>query len=266
MIYTYFGHHKAATKWILNIVNSICDVASLNHRQFHSPKGFDYQAEKYVNENNINFFSYTNANWEFVNNLKCKGFHVIRDPRDIMVSAYFSHLHSHSDEHWPELTQHRNYIRSLPKELALLESMKFTARLPTDGLDLNLINSMYDWNYDSKNILEVKYENLINNQYRQFRKIFKHMGLVANFSFVKRTFPGCEIILSDEVLKEVIDRNRFKVLSGGRQMGQENTKNHYRKGVPGDWRNHFTETHKKYFKYKYGDLLIKLNYEKNDDW
>ena len=40
----------------------------------------------------------------------------------------------------------------------------------------------------------------------------------------------------------------------------------FRKGQIGDWRNSFTEEHKKVFKEVYGDFLIRLGYEKNQDW
>jgi len=40
----------------------------------------------------------------------------------------------------------------------------------------------------------------------------------------------------------------------------------FRKGTIGDWRNHFTEEHKKVFKEVAGAELIKLGYEKDYDW
>ena len=36
--------------------------------------------------------------------------------------------------------------------------------------------------------------------------------------------------------------------------------------MPGDWANHFEAEHVAYFKEHYGGLLIKLGYEKDDDW
>ncbi len=40
----------------------------------------------------------------------------------------------------------------------------------------------------------------------------------------------------------------------------------YRKGTVGDWRNHFTEDHRRAFKEVAGDILIELGYEKSTDW
>jgi hypothetical protein len=40
----------------------------------------------------------------------------------------------------------------------------------------------------------------------------------------------------------------------------------YRKGIIGDWKNHFTEAHRCAFKEVAGDILIRLGYEENSDW
>jgi sulfotransferase 6B1 len=40
----------------------------------------------------------------------------------------------------------------------------------------------------------------------------------------------------------------------------------FRKGEVGDWRNHFSEAHKKAFKEIAGDVLIDLGYERDFDW
>ena len=40
----------------------------------------------------------------------------------------------------------------------------------------------------------------------------------------------------------------------------------FRLGKTGGWKEYFTEEHKKLFKDVAGDLLVRLGYEKNDDW
>jgi hypothetical protein len=40
----------------------------------------------------------------------------------------------------------------------------------------------------------------------------------------------------------------------------------FRKGKPGNWREHFTPANKAFFKERTGDLLVKLGYEQNDAW
>ena len=100
----YFGHHKCATIWISSIVSSVCKKIGLRFFEVNGPPLFDHNLKSFVEGKKIEFLSYTNANIKFVNRLEnFTGFHVIRDPRDIIVSAYFSHLHSHPTDIWPEL-------------------------------------------------------------------------------------------------------------------------------------------------------------------
>jgi hypothetical protein len=40
----------------------------------------------------------------------------------------------------------------------------------------------------------------------------------------------------------------------------------FRSGKTGEWRKHFTDEHKRIFKDAAGDLLIRLGYEKSNDW
>jgi hypothetical protein len=40
----------------------------------------------------------------------------------------------------------------------------------------------------------------------------------------------------------------------------------FRKGKPGNWQEHFTEANKALFKETAGDLLVRLGYEKDNDW
>jgi Sulfotransferase family len=64
---------------------------------------------------------------------------------------------------------------------------------------------------------------------------------------------------------DMLRRSSFKFTTG-RDNGLEQSRSFYRKGIAGDWVNHFSEADKKVFKELAGDLLIDLRYEKNMDW
>ena len=49
-------------------------------------------------------------------------------------------------------------------------------------------------------------------------------------------------------------------------MGEESTESFFRKGVAGDWRNHFTPELKALYKERVGDLLVELGYEADLSW
>ena len=40
----------------------------------------------------------------------------------------------------------------------------------------------------------------------------------------------------------------------------------FRSGKTGEWKKHFTDEHKAIFKEIAGDLLVRLGYEKNNNW
>lgn len=284
-ILAHFNHHKCGSTWIMRVVNQVCQYLGFKHAHFHSPKMFGHDFLKTVGDMNLDFVSYTSADIKYVEDVaRFRGFHLIRDPRDIVVSAYFSHRYSHSTEYWPELSEFRKELERLPKDHGLLKNMEFTAKLRIDGCDVNLFDSMMHWNYALPNVMEVKFEDLVANPYKVFIQIFDFLGIVEDTSFTRNSiFRYCmwkmlqkavrksplrwkSYTIPEWVLLCIVNNNEFSRLARGRQEGQENMKSHFRKGVPGDWRNHFNPEHKKFFKENYNGLLVKLGYEKDDKW
>ena len=91
-MYCYFGHHKCATGWITNIIKDICKISGWRETVIYDTSVYckDISLRNYLKREKVDFFSYTNADIAQVDSLQdYKGFHVIRDPRDIVVSAYF---------------------------------------------------------------------------------------------------------------------------------------------------------------------------------
>lgn len=75
---------------------------------------------------------------------------------------------------------------------------------------------------------------------------------------------GVEI---DEIrIREVATKLNFSAFSDGREKGDENVKSHFRKGVSGDYVNHFNELHKAICKQRIVQHLIALGYEKDLCW
>ena len=99
----YFGHHKCGTIWIASIFHAVCDIVGLKKKHAHNPQQFGYDISASREQEGFNALSYTNANYDYVEGQNLIGFHVVRDPRDIIVSGYFSHLWSHPDDTWPAL-------------------------------------------------------------------------------------------------------------------------------------------------------------------
>jgi Sulfotransferase domain len=285
----YFGHHKCGSTMVLKIIGKVSDYLGLEHAHFHSPKVWGYESnrsmlDRVARDRNLDFVSYISADGDMLGDKeRFRGFHIVRDPRDIVVSSYFSHRYSHPTDGWPELVEFRKVLEALPKDEGLIENMKFTEMLPIDGWKTDLFRTLRTWDYASSNVLELRFEELVANPYQTFLEIFEFLGLLdpseisasslldVSMYKARNRYPRLPLLKQPEeipgwVLLSIVYENRFSKLAEGRKSGEENVKSHYRKGKSGDWKNHFTEAHKAFFKEHYNDLLVKLGYETDDRW
>jgi len=250
----YFGHHKCASQWISRVCHSLSQRHGLLFTYidfFHSP---ELSLGQWVAGQGTGFLAYANAHPAHVATLdSIKGFHVIRDPRDMIISGYFSHRNSHHTVDLPELEAHRKKLLDASKDEGIFLEMEYSRELRRNGIDIGLLSSLENWNYQQDNILEIKYEDLVTDPAGMYLKIFTFLGLIQS----RADHP--------ELLR-ILDQYSFENLSGGRSRGTENQQNHFRKGVSGDWKNHFSREHADLFKKEYADLLIRLGYEQDDQW
>ena len=273
--------------WIFYVTFDVISHLGLRIGFYETAKVFGYDFQRNIRQKNVEYLAYINAEKQYLHlEPNDRMFHIIRDPRDIAVSAYFSHLKSHSTHGWPELGLHRRKLETLSTEEGLLADMEFCKRLPTDSHETRLYQSMFEWDYTQPNVMEVRYEDMVQDPAQFMTNIFHFFGWIDDSSFdrsesigyklrvlinmalVKYRFPWLfkRKSITTQTARSIIVKHNFAKKTKGRLPGQENPSHHYRKGVSGDWKNHFTEKHKKYFKENFNDLLIKLGYEKDDNW
>jgi hypothetical protein len=92
-------------------------------------------------------------------------------------------------------------------------------------------------------VLSVHFEDLINDRLAALNHIIDH--------FLARVPLPAQRQVILEALEESINPQRSPT---------------FRSGKTGEWRKYFTKEHKKLFKEVAGDLLVKLGYEKSNDW
>jgi hypothetical protein len=92
--------------------------------------------------------------------------------------------------------------------------------------------------------LRVRYEDLAADTERALADLFTFLGVDA----------------SETVLARCRSEASFAKLSGGRNPGVENRRSFFRKGVAGDWRNHFSSDVEAEFHKKSGGWLERLGY------
>ncbi|MBE9102928.1 sulfotransferase domain-containing protein [Vacuolonema iberomarrocanum] len=234
----YFGHHKCATNWVRPVLYDVCE----RHKWSYAVEGGTNNALLYL-EAPVLIQCHVNATTDYLHLMlqgkNSRGFHLIRDPRDVLVSQYWSWRNNHSVNDTTVLSLRRKLL-DLSTEEGLLELIPH----------IRMIQQIQNWPFGQiASILEVKYEDLIEAPSFHFRQIFDHLEIEFN---------------SDE-LSKLVDKHSFAKRSG-RPLGSEDINSHLRQGLPGNWRDYFTDTLKQAFQEQYGDLLIQLGYEKDSNW
>ena len=168
-------------------------------------------------------------------------FIVIRDLRDTLVSAYFSVKISHKDFQSAPVRKLRDDLQQKSEEEGLLQMVR--QWLPRSA------QIQRSWLSTDDPLL--RYEDLLDRDEELL---------------VETLIERCGLPVPPRKLRKAIEEARFERLSGGRPRGSEDVGAHQRKGVAGDWRNHFTEPVKDAFKEGWGEVLIEAGYESDDDW
>lgn len=169
-----------------------------------------------------------------------KAFMMIRDPRDILVSWYFSTRYSHII-----INDHLGGARSNLNELSIPEGLRYSIHwLESEGV-FEALDGWRDAPEKDPNVCIVRYEELAGeNGFEAFRELFEFL----------------EIGMPNATLRELLDAYSFKKVTGGRKPGEENVHSHIRKGIAGDWKNHFDEETQRVFDEVVGDLPARLGY------
>ena len=137
-----------------------------------------------------------------------KFLHTIRDGRDAAVSAWFHNLRVTPDwtrENFGSMADYlAHYGKTWVREIGLARD--FGGRFPD-------------------HYREVRYEGLFNQPADSLRSILEFVGVDAG----------------PETIAHCLAAGDFAGLASGRKPGHEDRSSHFRKGVVGDWRNHFDD-------------------------
>lgn len=159
-------------------------------------------------------------------------FVVIRDLRDTLVSWYFSLRYSHGSNSFVD--QLRAQLQSLSVEEGLL--------LLIEGRLSDIAWIQQSWLESDAMIL--RYEEMLADEQRAFERIFRH----------------CQLDVPAERRRSIVEQCSFERRTG-RPRGQEDATKHRRKGVAGDWRNHFTPRVAAAFQARFAEALVASGYE-----
>ncbi len=247
------AHHKIGTSWFKNILKGVAHEFGLRFFK-NAPE---------VNHKKPAIYFQSRPFFDLASLVDFKGTHMIRDPRDVVISGYYYHLWTkenwaivpirelpaNMEEAWPLLPireighmSYQEYLCSLPREEGILAEIK---RSSTDT-----IRDMIEWDYNNPAIFEFKYEDIIEDEEGVFREIFHHYGFTADA--VDRGW---------EIARKFSFKNRAR-----RNLGDVENRSHLRSGAAQQWRKEFNEEHKALFKELHGQDLIDLGYERDFSW
>ncbi len=189
---------------------------------------------------------------------EAKVIHIVRDGRDQAVSMMHHVWNRSTDQGGVQLLK--------PGEAERREAYRESAQklLEAGGMftEERLRGAAQSWNQRAgktsgdgpallgSNYIEVRYEDLLERPHEQAARLFGFLGADTG----------------QEAVEQAVGATTFEKLSKGRQPGEEDSTSFYRKGVAGDWKNYFTDRDKEIYKEEAGDLLVRLVYEKDDDW
>ena len=227
-------HHKTGTVWMMKIFIQICLKFGWNffsEKQEKLPRDFDIFFQDH------SLFDLNDLQMEY------RGLHLIRDPRDRIVSGCF--YHQKSQEKWLHIKKDEFGGLTYQEKINSYDSLDDQIMFEMNNAGLWDIQQMLNWNYTNPAFYEVKYEDLIlDENLFLFHNIFTFLG-----------FPGKGI---PEILRIAYDNSLFS--------GNLEKSIHIRSGEPRQWEKYFKHSHKIRFLELFDDALIKLEYERNDDW
>lgn len=246
--------HKSASQWVRSL---LADPLTFRYSGLHD---FHYQSEWMGGHDprpfNERYFSKSFPEQTVCSPLyipydcfqqipkpsRYRGFFVLRDPRDVIVSWYFSMKHSHTL--MGNIAKLREELQNRPKT----EGLCWYIENLTDSGFYDMQRSWIE--PDDPSAAVFRYEDLTGpDQFECVRKLFRH----------------CTISLPNSKLRALLDKHSFEKKSGGREKGESDEKHHYRKGKSGDWTGHFTREVAETFLREAGSLASDVGYSSTED-
>lgn len=164
---------------------------------------------------------------------------IYRDPRDMLVSHIFFATDMHEGHGMHE------YYQTLSD---FDERLKVAITgIDRDGLYMVSVKQRYEGVFqwlEQPSVLCIRFEELINDRERVLNQMLDQVEQTG----YKIPTPRPKAL---EILLETIQPKKSKT---------------FRSGKTGEWKKYFKDEHKTLFKEVAGDLLVRLGYEKDNDW
>lgn len=236
-------HHKTGSVWMRTVFKLIATETGVPFINLSKRRTLD--ADR-LPESAILFSDHSDFSgcaW-LLEHPRSRIMHVIRDPRDVIISAM--HYHRKAKESWLHLPRkglggltYQQKLNRLPDDRArYLFEMERTSR--------RVIRDMQKWDYTRTNSLECKYEDMIADVGMELvSEVLRHLG-----------FEAGEL----EACRQIFWKNSlFGELRGSQSV-------HIRSGALRQWPGTFDESLAAAFLEQFPDALVQLGYEPDNSW
>lgn len=249
------SEHKSGSQWIMSVLSDpvVFRYSGLSH--FHYQSRTDMQDLERISER---FFPKPFPPHSIVSPLyvnyphfqlmpkppRYRAFFVMRDPRDLVVSWYYSARDNHIVDKRADnpLVKARADLQRLPAAEGLVYAIDYWK-------DRGRFDALASWAVGAPaddNVTIVPYEDLVSSE---------------GAATMRRLFDFLDIRIPPAEFEELIDSYSFKRLTG-RESGTEDTRSHLRSGRAGDWKRHFDDDLIDVFYERTGDLVETLGYQR----
>ena len=234
------GYPRSGTVWLCQLMSIYLD----------KPYPRDYQSP-------ITMSSVIHAHWLY----DCRippTVYITRDGRDVLVSLYFYQIRMLSIPRNPRRTKqlkgifHSLYGSTFDPQDIRANLPKFIEYEMTHRLGFRLATwpeHVREWS-EKPHVAQVTYEQLLADTAGELHKAMLDLDT-----------PAAKLELA-----ELAARRYDFALASGRTDRSEDRGDFMRKGIAGDWRNHFTREAGEVFDYYAGDVLVDKQYEASRNW
>lgn len=208
----------------VNIEDKVIDIYKRNNKEIEE------------NDEHLDIFkSHSYFRPKFSNN---KVVYIVRDPRDVVISYY--HYFNKTKDNKIEFNQ---FLKMFLKG----DFNKF-------GSWRDNVGSWLGAKQNSDNFLLIKYEDLLEDTYREFVKVCEFLNIKFDSKSIKIAIENSSFNNLKKIEEEVENEAE-------ETKNTDKNKKFFRKGKSQEWKDFLTESQVKEIENKFGNIMIDLNYD-----
>jgi len=228
------GYVKSGINWLCHLLSSALELPILEpwKRNLPAVQPCIYHMHRFIPLDSVR--------WRTI--------YMMRDGRDTMVSKYFhiaregGLLKKRLETYLGRPVRYEDTRINLPEFIRFLQGNRIAS--------VDYKTHIEGWKRHCDKYVPLRYEDLLADTESELARV---ISAVAKHE------------ADAEHIRAAVERHDFTHLTA-RSRGEEDRASFIRKGIAGDWRNHFTAESGRVFDEYAGDLLFELGYESDPRW